>query len=301
MNKRVFVVSGGRLDAYGWRGKLLEEPFTFTADEPGFARFSLYLESEPRIPTYVLADVVEEEFREETIPYVRWPPDRRSAQALRLTRVFRDTTYGRSEPLGREASGRRDEQVLFSALTRPELLAPWVNQCLRHRLPLVGIYSVPTITRLLLKPIGAETAHALIVSVQRSGGLRQSFFQDSKLKLSRLAVMPRVSRRAHASYVLGEVEKTRRFLNSMRMLPQNSPLDVYLLGEYALLEEIRRQSPDSVTMRHNLLQLDDVTARIGLKGHYDSRFADPVFVHLLARKSPPNQYGPPSQTRYYTM
>ncbi|MGI9334137.1 MAG: hypothetical protein ACR2RL_13395, partial [Gammaproteobacteria bacterium] len=42
-------------------------------------------------------------------------------------------------------------------------------------------------------------------------------------------------------------------------------------------------------------------ARIGLKGHYDSRFADPVFVHLLARKSPPNQYGPPSQTRYYTM
>ena len=301
MNKRVFVVSGGRLDAYGWHGALLEEPFTFTADEQGFARFSLYLESEPSIPTYILADVVEEEFREETIPFVRWPPDRRSSQQLRLTRMFRDTTYGRAEPLGRESTGRRDEKVLFSALTRPELLAPWVSQCVRHQVPLVGVYSVPAITRLLLKPIGAETSHALIVSIQRSGGLRQSFFQDGRLKLSRLAVMPRVSRRAHASYVLGEIEKTRRFLNSMRMLPHNNPLEVFLMGEYALLEELRRQSPDSVTTRHTLLQLDDVTSRIGLKGEYDARFADAVFVHLLARKSPPNQYAPASQTRYGTM
>jgi hypothetical protein len=191
--------------------------------------------------------------------------------------------------------------MLFTALIRPDLLAPWVGQIAKHKVPLAGIYSLPVLSAALLKPLGVGMGEALLVTMQSSGALRQTFFSGGGLKLSRLAVMPNVERRSQASYVLGEIEKLRRYLNSLRLLPQDSPLDVHILGAGELLADVARHSPDSITIRHHAVPIEEFARKVGVKGRYRSPYADRMFAHVLARRPPPNQYAPASQTRYFAM
>lgn len=285
---------------YHWeRGQLLE-PLWFAADEDGLTEFSLYLNHSPRDPVYLLVDVVEEEFREETIPHVMGG-DRRSLLRTRINRLFRDPTYSFAKVQGRESEGRRDDRVLFTALIRPDLLSPWISQIAKHKVPLAGIYSLPILSELLVKQIPIESNHALLVTMQSTGGLRQTFFRDKSLRLSRLAIVPHGQTGGRGSYVLGEVEKIRRYLNSLRQLPQDDPLDVYILGNHELLDDITRQSPDSLTTRHHLFELDEVAERIGIRGDYGSDYADQIFAYVLARRRPANHYASQTQTRHNAM
>ena len=300
MSRRVLFLAGGRLAVYHWSGSELLEPLWFGADEDGLTEFALYLAHSPRDPAYMLVDVVEEEFREETIPHVMGA-DRRALLRTRLNRLFRDPTYSYAVVQGREADGRRDDQVLFTSLIRPDLLSPWVGQIAKHKVPLAGIYSLPIVSEALIKRMPVEADHALLVTLQSSGGLRQTFFNRKNVKLSRLAIMPPGGTPGHASYVLGEIEKIRRYLNSLRQLPHDSPLDVYVVGGRALLADITRQSPDSLTTRHHLLEVDEVAEMVGMKGEYGSEYSDRIFAYLLAKKRLPNQYAPANQTRHFTM
>ncbi|NIM29621.1 MAG: hypothetical protein GTO67_11620 [Gammaproteobacteria bacterium] len=300
MSRRVFFLAGGRMAVYQWSGGTLLEPLWFAADEDGLTEFSLYLDHAPKDPVYLLVDVVEEEFREETIPHVIGG-DRRALIRTRLNRLFRDPTYSYAAMQGREAEGRRDDRVLFTALIRPDLLSPWVGQIAKHKVPLAGIYSLPIVSETLIKRLPVEADHALLVTLQSTGGLRQTFFHQKRVKLSRLAIMPPGGAPGHASYVLGEIEKIRRYLNSLRQLPHDSPLDVYIVASRGLLTDVSRQSPDSLTTRHHLLDVADVAQMVGMKGTYGSDYSDRIFAHLLAKKRLPNQYAPASQTRHNTM
>ena len=195
--------------AYHWSGGELLEPLWFGADEDGLTEFALYLTHAPHDPVYLLVDVVEEEFREESIPHVMGN-DRRSLIRTRLNRLFRDPTYSYAVVQGRDTDGRRDDQVLFTALIRPDLLSPWIGQIAKHKIPLAGIYSLPIVSEALIKRMPVESDHALLVTLQSTGGLRQTFFNKGRVKLSRLAIMPPGETPGHASYVLGEIEKIRR-------------------------------------------------------------------------------------------
>jgi hypothetical protein len=300
MSRRVLFLAGGRLAVYHWSGGELLEPLWFSADEDGLTEFALYLAHSPHDPVYLLVDVVEEEFREESIPHVVGG-DRRSLLRTRLNRLFRDPTYSYAVVQGREPDGRRDDRVLFTALIRPDLLSPWIGQISKHKIPLAGIYSLPIVSETLIKRMPVDSDHALLVTLQSSGGLRQTFFNRQRIKLSRLAMMPPGETPGGASYVLGEIEKIRRYLNSLRQLPHDSPLDVYVVGNGHLLSDITRQSPDSLTTRHHLFELDEVAEMAGMKAPYGSEYSDRIFAHLLAKKRLPNQYAPASQTRHNTM
>lgn len=285
---------------YHWSGGQLLDPLWFGADEDGLTEFALYLSHSPHDPVYMLVDVVEEEFREETIPHVVGT-DRRAIIRTRLNRLFRDPTYSYAVVQGRESEGRRDDQVLFTALIRPDLLSPWIGQIAKHKVPLAGIYSLPVVSEQLIKRMPVESDHALLVTMQSTGGLRQTFFNQKRIKLSRLAILPPGETPGHASYVLGEIEKIRRYLNSLRQLPHDSPLDVYVVGNGRLLGDITRQSPDSLTTRHHLFDLEEVAEMVGIKAPYGSEYSDKIFAHVLAKKRPPNQYAPANQTRHHTM
>lgn len=300
MSRRVFFLAGGRMAVYHWSGNSLLEPLWFGADEDGLTEFSLYLDHAPPDPVYMLVDVVEEEFREETIPHVVGG-DRRALIRTRLNRLFRDPTYSYAIVQGRDTEGRRDDRVLFTALIRPDLLSPWIGQIAKHKVPLAGIYSLPIVSEALIKRMPVESDHALLVTMQISGGLRQTFFHQNRIKLSRLAIMPPGGTPGQASYVLGEIEKIRRYLNSLRQLPHDSPLDVYVVGARPLLADITRQSPDSLTTRHHLLDIEEVAEMVGMKRPYGSEYSDRIFAHLLAKRRLPNQYAPSNQTRHNTM
>ncbi len=300
--KRVFFLSSGRLVAYQWQsGRIAAEAPEFPASEEGLTQFSAYLHAAPADPVYLLVDVVEEEFREENVPHARLAADRNASLRIKKSRLFRDSTYSHAIVQGRAAEGRRDDHVLFTALIRPDLLAPWLGQMARFKVPLSGIYSLPLLSALLIDKLKIADENALLVTLHSAGGLRQSFFQGQHLKVSRLAVSPDIGEARYCAYVLGEIEKIRRYLGSLRVLPRDVPLDVHIITEGAVLEELRRQATDSVTTRHHYHQTSEAARRLGLKGAAQTQNADRIFAHLLAKASPPNHYAPQRETRYFSL
>ena len=310
--RRVFFVSSARLTAYHRDGPGLLEPFSFDADEEGFAQFGRYLDHFPDDVAWVVADVVEEEFREEAIPHVLgW--DRRALLRTKAARTFRDARYVHSTMLGREPDGRRNDRVLFSALTRPGVLAPWLAPMARRAVPLAGICSPAMLTGAMLKAIGAEGEHVLVVSLQSCGGLRQTCFRHGRLRLSRLAAMPDLAAGRYGSEVLAEVERTRRYLDSLSTEARESRLDVHVLSHGEMLDELRR------ALRHDAggepgadpgvdpgagctpVDLAEVARRLGVRRWGGEPTADRLFVHALVRRPPRTHYATPEETRGFAM
>jgi len=298
--RRVFLLSGSQLTVYHWRAGALGGAQVFAADEDGLTQFSTYLDSMPSEPAWMLVDIVEEEFREDTVPHV-YATDRRVLLRTKAHRLFRDARYTHALFQGRETEGRRDDRVLFTALIRPDLLAPWLGQVARHKVPLAGIYSLSILSERLLKHVPGTATRALLVTLSGNGGLRQTFFRDGQIKLSRLAIMPDLGSGQRAALILAEVEKIRRYLNSLRLLSRETPLDVHVLGHGSVIADLARTTSDTVVTRHHFVDTATVARAIGFKGVYDSPDADALFVHLLARQQPRNFYARPEETRYFSL
>lgn len=298
--RRVFVVSSAGLTAYHRHGSKQLDPFSFDADEDGLAQFTHYIERFPNDVTCVVADVVEEEFREETIPHVfAW--ERRALIRTRAARIFPGARYLHAMRLGREPGGRRDDRVLLSAITRPDALATWLAPMVQHGVPLAGIYSPAMLTGAMLKAAGAEDEHVLVVSLQSGGGLRQTCFHGGKLRFSRLAAVSETTADGHASHVLTEIERTRRYLDSQRSGAAGDRLDIRVLSHGAPLDALRRalerDAGGELRPRCELVDVATVARGLGMRRWDGGPTADRLFVHLLARRPPPNQYATPDQTR----
>jgi len=321
--RRVFVISGAGLVAYHRHGSKLLGPFRFGADEDGRAEFARYLERFPNEVTHIVADVVEEEFREETVPHVlAW--ERGALLRARAARAFPGARYLHAARLAREPSGRRDDRVRLSAITRPETLAGWLAAMEERAVPLAGIHSPAMLTASMLKAVGAVGDHVLVVSQQSGGGLRQTCFRSGKLRFSRLAALPGPAS-GHESHVLAEIERTRRYLGN----PGNpgsgasgDRLDVHVLSHGAPLEGLRQalaghdadgnavdsagraggSSDGDPLARCDVVDLATVARRLGLRGWDGEASADRLFVHLLvANRPPPNHYATPDQIRRHSV
>ena len=299
-NRSIFFVTSGRLAVYQWLGGRFATPLVFMADEEGLNQFALYLQQGLGDMVYLLVDFVEEEFREDSIPHVMGP-DRRALIRTKQNRLFRNPVYSHSVFQSRQREGRRNDNMLFTALTRPDLLAPWMGQIAKYKIPVAGIYSLPLISDRLLKLLKIDSSHVLLVSLQSAGGLRQTFFRNGRIRLSRLAMMPQVQNRSSAAFIRAEVEKIRRYLNSLRMLPQERPLDVHILVDERLVEEFGSHTTSHEAVRPHLHDLRDVARRLKIKGEYTSRYADRIFAHLLASKPAANQYATSEQTSYFNL
>ena len=302
--RRVFVVSGAGLTAHHRHGAKLLDPFSFDTDEEGLAQFVRYLERFPDEAAWVIADVVEEEFREETIPHVlAW--ERRALIRGKAARAFPGACWFHATRLGRDESGRRDERVLLSAITRPEALAPWLAPMVRHRVPLAGICSPAILTATLLKAIEARGDHLLVVSFQSGGGLRQTSFRHGKLHLSRLAALPDSTPGESASRVLAEVERTRRYLGTLRTRSGHERLEVHVLshGEPldALRRALRRDAGDEARAGYRVVDLATAARRLGMRGWGGESTADRLFVHLLATGRSGNHYATADQRQAFAM
>lgn len=298
--RRVFYLTGNRLTVYHWRARRLAEAVLFQAGEEGLADFSAYLQEMPGISSYFLIDIVEEEYRRDTVPHV-FARDRRELLANRSRRLFRQTPYWHAILQGRQTEGRRDDRVLYAAVTNPGLLNPWLERIRQLKAPLHGIYSVPLLTPALLPYLGAADGPNLVVSLQSAGHLRQTFFHGKDLKLSRLAHLSVRDPREIASAVIDEAEKLRRYLNSLRLLERDRPLNAYVLSHGALLDELGQATHDLATTRFHPVNIGDLANRLRMAPSFVSPYADALFAQLLLLNPPQNQYATPQDTLYCSL
>jgi len=145
MASTLLFLSADSFHATIWQGGRLGATRYFSNDVNGRENFSAFLKQHHH-PAYMLVDVIEEDFRLETVPHLSGS-SRRDLLARKFEQFYRGTIFRQALLLQRQTEGRRDDDMLFSALTNPQRISPWLDALLSNHIPLVGIYSLPNIVR----------------------------------------------------------------------------------------------------------------------------------------------------------
>jgi len=298
--RRAVLLSATKVVTYEWDGAGLSDSYLFDQTEEGQVYFDKYLKDTGRYETFLVVDLVEEEYRQETLPHV-FGSDRKAVIKRKKDRLFRDTPYFNCKIQGRMEEGRRDDHALFTALTNPELVQTWVEILLQNKTPLAGIYSIPQITSLLLDKLPDPSDHMLIISLHSISGLRQTFFRKKELKVSRLVDMPRFNSTPYAPIIREEVEVISRYLNSLRLIDADEPYDVYFLGDSKLLNELRHELEDSPSVRHHLINISAFGRECGIEVEQSTPFSEKLFIHRLLKERPRNCYAQKKEMRYFRL
>lgn len=299
-DRRALFISAHKAAVYHWHKGKIASSYLFDINEEGRQYFERYLSQTPNSPFYVLVDIFEEEYRSETIPHV-FGSDRQALLGRKKDRLFRDTPYTYTEAQGREEDGRRDDNILLTAITNPSLIRPWMEILDTHKTPVAGIYSLPLLASSLLKSRSESQKHVLLVSLQSISGLRQTFIQNGELRFSRLVQMPRYGTTPYAPYIAEEVEKIQRYVNSLRLIPADESLDICFLMAGDLHRELEEEYSDSELSDYHIMDINELATDAGLDLNVTTPFCDQLFVSHLLKKTPANQYGAASERRYFSM
>ncbi|MEO1766676.1 hypothetical protein [Thiobacter aerophilum] len=258
------------------------------------APFLELLAAHPRRPVYVMLDVVEEDFRVETLPHA-WGRARREMVERKLAQYFRTTPYRAACLQGRVAGRRRDDQYLFMALTSQDLLRPWLARLAAQNAPLAGIYLLPSVSTALVARLDGAGARLLVS--RQSGGLRQSLFVDGHLRISRLTPLEDASAAALEGVLPEEMEKSRLFFYNTRLLARDAPLLAWVLDPTGELAAACRQVPTEPGFRCEPVGAERLARAMGLPTHRLPHDMDALMLCLLGRHVPACNLAQPQQVR----
>ncbi len=288
---RVYIAQGGRVHDIG----------DFAATDAGLALFDDYLQQAGPLPSRVLVDLVEEDFRRERVTHTVGG-DRRALLQRHTQRLYRNTAYRHAELLGPAVDDRRRDEVLFSGIINPDSLEKWLQLLHHHRVPVAGIHSLPLLGGGLLKQAWQRREDVLLVTHNRDSGLRQSYFRGGRLHFSRLS--PLAVDPGSADYIVrvhDEIGKTKRYLANLKLLARDQLLDVCLLTSAAVLAQARDHCARQQLAHYHLVDTVGVAGRLRLDEGYTSPYCDPLYAQLLVRKRPTNHYARPADRRHHRL
>lgn len=291
----LLFLSTDRLHAQRMEGGNIVAQKSFTDTVGGRADFAAFLQTAKCI-AYLLTDLIEEDFRHEIVPHLRGG-SRTALLQRKYDQFYRNTPFHQVTLLSRQKTGRRDDNMLFSALTNPALIMPWVNILMAQKIPLVGIYSVPQISAPLIK--NHKSNHLLLVSWEKFSGLRQTYFSDRNLHVSRLT--PVHAELTFHDAVLRELTRTYQYLKSLSLLPSGQMMDVLILCNADDRNKLRSNLPESAGMRYDFADISEVGKQLKLTYQFSDSDASQIFLHQLASQPQKNNYASPAHTHFYSL
>jgi len=299
-SQRILYLTAQRLTVYEWHRNVLTPVGSFSPDAEGVADFGSYLATPPAMPLYLVADLIEEDFRNETTAHVLGK-DRQELLDRKLAQLFRASEYRCAQIQGREEQGRKDDKVLFSALTNNDLLAPWVRSILEHKIPLTGISSAPLLMEVLARHGDfMQRHHMLLVSMNRQIGLRQTYLQEGHLKFSRLSPIPVVEIESLSETVRAECRHTRQYLERLKLIQRDQPLEIHLYTTAEVCAELSRSNPAVALQPFYFYEIEAIAREFGAGSPPEELGVLGICLALALRaKGLPNHYAAAAATRYH--
>jgi len=297
--KRVLYLTCDNITLYEWLGGVLLEQTEFDHNETDRKRLVDIFRNNAETTTYILVDVIEEEYYNGNLPHVSFR-NRKSYFKRQKEKRFRDTIYRFGEARGREKADKKDDTVFFSALTEPGLISSWVDILVAEQVSIAGIYSLPILSTKLLSKISSKQDHVLFVTYQKSG-LRLSFFQNSKLKISRLTSISGESNDDIAQLANSEIEKTMQYLKRIRLLPPDAKLDVFVTFKHSILETISNIVKNDDVLNYHLISESQIANALKIDDIDGPKGMVQLMCFLVCHNNIANHYASKEQTRFYDM
>jgi hypothetical protein len=294
--KHFLYLTNDKLIALIWSGGAIVERDVFNATDADSSQFTAYLARHHAVPTYVVTDLIEEDFRIDTVPHLRGG-DQEAILGRKLAQLYRATTYRHAIVQEREAEGRRDDRVLYHAITNPDLVKPWLAALERAEVPLEGIYSSAVLSTRLPKELNVFFPHTLLVTIVPDFGLRQTYFQNKHIKFSRLTPIVYDEGQSVGTLIAAETSRTWQYLDSLRFFGGGDSLEVCIMvhaRDRDMVTEAIRTFP---LLKYRFLDIEEVAAKIKLKPAPASSHAEEILVHLFAQGSIENHFAEKEQMR----
>ena len=293
--RTILFLSAETFQTHAWQrdGSVLVHEYGNDAD--GREQFAAMLESHNK-PVWLLVDVIEEDFHLESIPHLIGP-SRSALIERKFEQYYRHTPFRQATLLKRQSEGRRDDDFLFSALTNPQRISPWLDILHAHQVPLAGIYSVPNISASLLK--GIESEHVLLLTWEKRAGLRQTYFHKKRLHFSRL--IPINDGGTLFDTITAETPRTQQYLKSLSLPPAGEVLDVYILCHEGDRAQLQARMQNERDLSYHYLDLNEFARHNKCKHEFVDSDITPLLLDQLAHKTPSAHYGNARHTHYYLL
>ena len=298
--KRLLYLTANRLTAYSRSRGGLAVDAAFERNDAGLAAFSAYLAGSRNL-YYLVIDVVEEDYHQDTIPYLG-RRDRRQVLARKLGQRYRDTSLTLSMSLGYEKGERRNEKVLYASFSNTQQFQPWLSALEQSRMPpRRGLLHRAARARRDQRRADSN-CRAACWSACSQTGLRQSYVEDGKIRFSRVGRLNLEDEQSVAAACAGESARLQQYLVTMRLLPTaTTPIDVMVLaaGRYhAALTEACRSSE---VLRFHLINADEQCRATGLKSFPKDAPCEALFLHAVAAAAPAEQFAQEQHRHYYRL
>ena len=296
ISRRLLYLDPHRLSAYAWQGGQLAPEGSFEPGEAGWRAFAAYLEAHRGSRFVLLADVADEGYALETVPFLRGH-DRQALIQRKLSQHFLGTPLAAATSLGHEKMLRKNEKLLLSALTHPGQFAPWLSRIGEAEIVLAGIYSVAQLGGQLLGKLNLDSSRCLLLSVQGQA-IRESFLINGTVHFSRLAPL---NDRPPAAAFAAEAGKLHQYLIGQRLLGRDDPLITYLVAHPAALPAIEEACPEAPPLGFRLIDSHLAADKLGLHALPADNNSERLFLHLLATAPPRWQYAGEDHRHYYRL
>jgi len=297
--KRIFYFSGYRLTVFHWQQNQCIDSYAFNPSEDGIAKFQTYLKASENTPVRILIDLIEEDFVKETIPHVG-PRDRKAIVKRLIERQYRKSRdFFQYRVLEREKTGRRDDVILFSVLSNPDILHNWLEPMQQAGTAIAGIWSLPLLSPRLYPTLNTRANNVLLVSQQVPSNLRQTFIRNGRFENSRSAVV-NLDDAPLGEYISIEVEQTIRFLSNQRHIGFDEKIEVHVICRQQDIEPTRKICNDSALRSFHYHDLREVEKSLQCDTSA-SEYSNGLYSYLCAKQILPlGHYGKPSLfTAYY--
>lgn len=296
-NKLLLCISMIGATAARWKGGRLHDCEVFANDEAGIAAFRNYAAASAGTPAFVIVDAVEEDYRFETLPHASGS-DRAQMVERKLRQYYRSSPYCAASLIGRDTSKRRDDRFLFSALTNPEIVGPWLPPLIEAGLPIGGIYLLPMVAPGLVDALGNKSKNLLLVAVHPAG-VRLTFFREGVFRLSRLS-RGDASTGPNARAIVEEISNTRLYLHALRAATLDEPVSVVVLDHADSLDGTAKLiGDDNPSLQCERLGRNDIAARLKIDPQLIGLSSASIYLQLLGATIPGNNLASPAVTAGY--
>lgn len=295
--RHIIYLTNAHLVSLVARGGRIVGRTVFPVSGTGEADFERHLQGLRGVPTHVITDLAEEDFRVDTIPHLG-SRDREAVLARKLAQLFRNTAFRHAIAQGREAEGRRDDRVVYTAITNGEILRPWVEMLERLQVPVEGIHSSAVFSGRFLADLHLAFPHTLLVTFTPGDALRQTYFRNREIKFSRLTPVDLEEGQTLGALLAEEIGRTWQYLDSLRYFATGDRLEVCVLVHAKDRPSVEPVLRDLDQMRYRLLDMEQVSATLGLKPPPLSSSAEEVLAHLFLRRAGENHFASPELCRF---
>jgi len=279
------------------RGGRIAARKVFPVSGAGQGEFEAHLGGLRRVPVHIVTDLAEEDFRVDTVPHLG-SRDQAAVLSRKLSQIFRNTNYRHAIAQGREAEGRRDDRVVYTAITNGEVLRPWVEVLERLEVPVEGIHSSAVFSGRLLAQLKLEFPSTLLVTFTPGDALRQTYFRGGEIKFSRLTPVDLEEGETLGGLVAAEVGRTWQYLDSLRYFQTGDRLEVCVLVHPKDRPAVEPALRDYDQIAYRLLDMEQVADKLGLKPPPLSSSAEEVLAHLFIQNPGENHFAPPELRRF---